>query len=132
MTKQGVLASVVVCLLPLSFFMGAQTASAKQCNVAMPSKPKAHWSYRLIDGRKCWYEGKNNLSKSLLTWSVKISPRDRDKASSRLEKEGAPPVKEAMTTITERPSPDQDACCGTVSETPYTFEARWRDLLSHD
>ncbi len=52
MTKLGVLASVVVCLLPLSFFMGTQTATAKQCNVAMPSKPKAHWSYRLIDGRK--------------------------------------------------------------------------------
>jgi hypothetical protein len=132
MKKQGVLASVVVCLLPLSFFMGTQTATAKQCNVAMPSKPKAHWSYRLIDGRKCWYEGQNNLSKSLLTWSVKASPRD--KSWPRLEKEEALPVKEAMTTITQRPSsaPDQDACCGTESETPYTFEARWRDLLSHD
>lgn len=132
MTRQGVLASVVVCLLPLSFFMGTQTAAAKQCNVAMPSKPKAHWSYRLIDGRKCWYEGQNNLSKSLLTWSVNTSPRD--KASSRLDKERAPPVKEAMTTTTEQPSraPDQDACCGTVSETPYTFEARWRGLVSRD
>lgn len=130
MTKLSVLASVVVCLLPLSFLMGTESATAKQCNVAMPSKPKTHWSYRLIDGRKCWYEGQNNLSKSLLAWSVKTSPRD--KASPRRETEAAPPVKEAMRTITERPSsaPDQDACCGAVSETLYTFEARWRDLLS--
>lgn len=132
MTKQGMLASAIVCLFPLSFVMGTQTATAKQCNVAMPLKPKAHWSYRLIDGRKCWYEGQNNLSKSLLTWSMKTSPRET--ASPRLEKERVPPVKEAMATITERSSSgnDQDACCGTESETPNTFEARWRNLLSHD
>lgn len=136
MTKQGVLASVVVCLLPLSFLMGTASAAAKQCNVAMPSKPKTHWSYRLIDGRKCWYEGQNNLSKSLLTWSVNTSPRAN--ASPRVEKERSPPTKEAarkaMAPIPEQSSrlPDQDACCGTVNETPYTFEARWRGLSSRD
>jgi len=132
MTKQGVLASVVVCLMPVSYFMGMQTAAAKQCSVAMPSKPKGHWSYRFIDGRKCWYEGQNNLPKSLLKWSEKTSPPD--KASPRLEKEALAPVKEAMTTVTERPSdaPQQNACCGTMIEGPFTFEARWRGLLSHD
>src|SRR5690242_19315001 len=115
MTKQCLLASVVVCLLPLSFLMGTASAAAKQCNVAMPSKPKAHWSYRLIDGRKCWYEGQNNLSKSLLSWSVNTSPRD--KASSRVEKERSPPgkeaAKEAMASIPKQQggAPDQDACC---------------------
>jgi hypothetical protein len=132
MTKQVVLASVVVCLLPLSFLMGTESAAAKQCNAAMPSKPKAHWTYRLIDGRKCWYEGRNSISKSLLTWSGSSAPRD--KASVRLEKEKALPAKEAMAAMPERPgsTPDQGACCSAVSETPYTFEARWRGLSSRD
>jgi hypothetical protein len=121
--------------------MGAESAAAKQCNAAMPSKPKAHWTYRLIDGRKCWYEGRNSISKSLLSWSADTSPRDkasRDKASVRLEKEKALPVKEAareaMAAIPEQRSspPDQNACCGAVSETLYTFEARWRGLSSRD
>ena len=34
-----------------------------------PSHARSYWSYRLIDGRKCWYEGKPMLSKSSLHWS---------------------------------------------------------------
>ena len=44
-------------------------AEAKQCSAALPSNPQGHWSYRLIDGRKCWYQGENNFPKSLLQWS---------------------------------------------------------------
>ena len=50
-------------------------AEAKQCSTALPSNPQGHWSYRLIDGRKCWYQGENNFPKSLLQWSEQdISP----------------------------------------------------------
>ena len=50
-------------------------AEAKQCSAALPSNPQGHWSYRLIDGRKCWYQGENNFPKSLLQWSEQdISP----------------------------------------------------------
>lgn len=156
MTKQVVWASVVVCSFPLSFLIGIESAAAKQCNAAMPSKSKAHWTYRLIDGRKCWYEGRNSIPKSQLSWSVSASPgekassekasRDkasREKASVRLEKEKAAPSKEAareaaareaMAAIPEPRSgdPAQDACCSAVSETTYTFEARWRGLSSRD
>ena len=33
------------------------------------------WSYRIIDGRKCWYEGKPRLSKSSLEWLLETSSR---------------------------------------------------------
>jgi len=51
------------------------TAEAgQQCSAAMPLKPaRSLWSYRLIDGRKCWYEGKPGLSKSLLEWPKEAS-----------------------------------------------------------
>ena len=45
-----------------------QTSQAKDCNVSVPANPQGHWSFRFVDGRKCWYEGENNYSKSLLQW----------------------------------------------------------------
>lgn len=58
-------ASVAVLLL-----LGMPEVEAKQqCSAAMPSSQNGRWwSYRLIDGRKCWYEGKPGLSKALLEW----------------------------------------------------------------
>ena len=56
--------------IAILFPLAAPTAHAKQCNAERPSVSRAHWSYRLIDGRKCWYEGENGLSKSSLQWSA--------------------------------------------------------------
>jgi hypothetical protein len=54
-------------------------AQAKQqCSAAMPSNPQGHWwSYRLIDGRKCWFEGKPGLSKSLLARLIRQMAPER-------------------------------------------------------
>src|SRR4051812_49828265 len=58
----------IVCVLTVAFFCSATPALAKQCSAERPSNAQTYWSYRLIDGRKCWYEGKPMLSKSLLHW----------------------------------------------------------------
>src|SRR5882762_1156234 len=72
MTKQISAIAVVACIALSSFGMPA--ALAKQCSAAMPSNPHGRWwSYRLIDGRKCWYEGKPGFSKSLLEWPKETS-----------------------------------------------------------
>ena len=54
---------------PGAFFLLTMPAQAKQCSTERPSS-RSHWSYRLIDGRKCWYEGTPMLSKSSLHWSL--------------------------------------------------------------
>src|SRR5215467_5737684 len=61
--------TVAVFLTALSS-SGVSKAQGKQpCSAAMPSNPQGRWwSYRIIDGQKCWYEGKPGLSKSLLQW----------------------------------------------------------------
>lgn len=48
----------------------ATPVQAKQCSAERPANARSYWSYRLIDGRKCWYEGKQMISKSLLHWST--------------------------------------------------------------
>jgi hypothetical protein len=66
-----VLAACIVTVLPIV----VPTAQAKQCSIARPLDPHGHWwSWRLIDGRKCWYEGKTAISKSLLQWSGPATP----------------------------------------------------------
>jgi hypothetical protein len=64
MRKQTPLIAFAACIATLSS-IGIPTAQAKQqCSAAMPSNPHGYWSWRLIDGRKCWYEGK-----PMLCWS---------------------------------------------------------------
>jgi hypothetical protein len=63
-----VLGADIVCVLTVGFFVSATPAQAKQCSAERPSDARTYWSYRLIDGRKCWYEGRPMLSKSLLHW----------------------------------------------------------------
>ena len=63
----------------------------------MPSNPQGHWwSYRLIDGRKCWYEGKPMLSKSLLEWPKEASAQP-DSSS------------EVTSVVTEKPGNPLDS-----------------------
>jgi hypothetical protein len=101
-------------------FIEIPIAQAKQpCSAEMPSNPHGRWwSYRLIDGRKCWYEGKPGISKSLLEWPRETSAR--------------PASGEAVTSIVpEKPrnlldsqawAPNSQAWAPTD---PGTFEARW-------
>src|SRR6187401_2531091 len=60
----------IVSVLTVAVFCSATPALAKQCSAERPSNAQTYWSYRLIDGRKCWYEGKPMLSKSLLHWTA--------------------------------------------------------------
>jgi hypothetical protein len=44
-------------------------ASAKGvCQTSKPAAGHGPWAWRLIDGRKCWYEGAAGMDKSLLRW----------------------------------------------------------------
>lgn len=38
------------------------------CASDVPAVRKGHWYYRIIDGRKCWYDGKPMLPKTQLYW----------------------------------------------------------------
>ena len=107
------LAAWIATLLPV----GTPNAQAKQhCSAAAPSNPDERWwSYRLIDGRKCWYEGKPMLSKSLLEWPKEAS---------------AQPVSNGKVTsvVTQKPGNPLDAQARTLNDSD-TFEARWRERV---
>jgi len=94
--------------------VGMPNAQTKQqCMAAIPSDPHGHWwSYRLIDGRKCWYEGKPMLSKSLLEWPKEAFAQP---GSSR----------EVTSVVAEKPSDPLDSQAWAPKDSD-TLEARWR------
>lgn len=63
-----ILAAFVAGISPVAFF-SVMPAQANECSTGRPLNARSHWSYRLLDGRKCWYAGKPMLSKSMLHWS---------------------------------------------------------------
>jgi hypothetical protein len=88
----------------------------QQCSAAMPSNPHGRWwSYRLIDGRKCWYEGKPMVSKALLEW-----PKE---ASAQPFSNG-----EVTGVVTQRPGNPVDAQARALKDAD-TFEVRWRERV---
>jgi hypothetical protein len=99
-------------------------AQAKQhCRSAAPSNPHGEWwSYRLIDGRKCWYQGKPMLSKALLEWPKEVSARPV-------------PKEKVLTTVTQNPGNPLDAQAlmdagARVLRDSDTFEAKWRERVN--
>jgi hypothetical protein len=95
-------------------------AQAKQpCSAEMPQNPHGRWwSYRLIDGRKCWYEGKPGLSKSLLEWTREASapPAPAEEITRNLPEKPRNPLDSQAWAPTSQPLAPTD---------PDTFEARW-------
>lgn len=91
-----------------------EAAEAKQkCSAARPSHQHGYWSWRLIDGRQCWYEGKPQLSKSLLEWPARVSAQPNS-------------AREPASALPEQQKPgnpmDSQA---RVADDSETFETRW-------
>jgi hypothetical protein len=103
----AVYAACIATFLPI----GGPTAQAIQC-VAAPTSQK-HWTYRLIDGRKCWYEGKHMISKSMLQWSPQAP-------AARVNSGEAP-----IRILTVKSSNPLDAQASFPDESD-SFESRWR------
>src|SRR4030095_3218104 len=44
------------------------SVAAIECRSSKPTTTRDHWSWRLIDGRKCWYVGKRGMDRTRLHW----------------------------------------------------------------
>ena len=113
MTKH-ILLTVFIAAFASFASIGMLSAQVRQCSAARPTSQHGYWSYRLIDGRKCWYEGKTMLSKSLLVWPTKAP------AKAGLEKE---PARE----LRDKSGEPLDANAWAPDDLD-TFEMRWRAI----
>jgi hypothetical protein len=101
------------------------TAQAKQqCSVA--AGHDGYWSWRMIDGRKCWYEGKPMLSKSLLQWparAAQAAAQPEEASAAEPEANAEPP-----SLRTEKRGDPMDAQAKMRNDST-TFEALWRSRI---
>src|SRR6476620_9392885 len=65
-TKAG--SSIAVALLLIS-----SAASATECP-SSPGHDGKWWSYRIVEFKRCWYQGKPGRSKDLLHWAKQAPP----------------------------------------------------------
>jgi hypothetical protein len=105
---------LAVCITTLPFIPMATAQAKQQCSAA-PSDQRGYWSWRMIDGRKCWYEGKPMLSKSLLEWPAETSAQPASSA-------------EPASAVTEQGSDPLDAQAWAPAASD-TFEALWRKRI---
>ena len=118
MKKQIASIALVSCIATLSSIWIPTAQAKQQCSAAMPSPSHGYWSWRLVDGRKCWYEGKPGLSKSLLEWPGETFAQpasDEEVASTVPEKRPNLPASQARVPNSSLKDPD-------------TFEARWANI----
>lgn len=59
------------------------SAQAIECQISALGSD-AHWAWRLIDGRKCWYRGASGMDKALLHWTA--GDENGDQLSATLDK----------------------------------------------
>ncbi|WP_249790826.1 hypothetical protein [Bradyrhizobium sp. SRL28] len=114
-------AACIAALMPA----GVANAKAMECSVARPSSAHGYWSWRLIDGRKCWYAGKTMVSKSQLQWPAKASVQAKaDTAQVKTDTAPVPVTVVPVTVVRERSDPlDAQA---RLLDYANSFEVRWR------
>jgi hypothetical protein len=119
MKTQILLVFFAACIAVVLMPTGVANAKAMECSVARPSSGQGYWSWRLIDGRKCWYVGKTMISKSLLQWPAKAS------VQAKADTAPVPVTVVPVTVATEKRSDPRDAQARML-DYANSFEARWR------
>ena len=118
-------------------FASASHAQAIECSADLPTARSGYWSYRIVDGRKCWYEGRRMISKSLLHWSKpssKVAPAKdtRPKIANAQAKITNAQAKMPAADRADFTDPEDGSCCWPPLSNNDNFESRWRALLKLD
>jgi len=140
MTKQALatgeprhrLPSILLAAFIAGLVIAGAVEAKQQCSV---SAGQGYWSWRMIDGRKCWYEGKPMLSKAMLEWPAESAAQPDTKADTasvaperrRPESQHAESL-HAESLHAESHGDPMDAQAYAPAVSP-TFEALWRDRI---
>lgn len=95
MSAVYLIASLLLCLIVQA--RSADLAhAATECSSAQGSR-NAYWSWREIDGRRCWYVGRPGRSKEQLRWPLRAREEaqptsEAARPTSGLQESGAEPL----------------------------------------
>ena len=107
-------------LLPIN----APAAQIKECRASVPARAQGHWSWRLIDGRKCWYAGKIVIPKSALRWPAITPAQAKAPAvAPAVQAKAAEPA--TVGLVTDKRS-DPLSARAQMTDDADSFESRWQ------
>lgn len=106
--------------------IGTTALGALECRPEPPLNRSGHWSWRNVDGKRCWYPGQPGMSKANLRWTQSTPPtlaRGDDEQST------SPVAAKRGQTRMQQPAPaaGDDALLETVWPAPEaaSFNERW-------
>lgn len=105
--------------------------AAIECQAEIIKGRASYWSYRLIDGRKCWYEGEKQIPKSDLHWADKKEPSNAGPPAPYSGPVDPPATDGQASRAAAEPEmadPEDGSCCWPPAKEQDTFEARWHSF----
>ncbi len=115
-------ASLFACATILPSTAAAQSI---ECAAEVPATPKGHWYYRIIDGRKCWYDGKPMMPKSSLHWPKEPPAVEAEAPTSVADR---PPPTTDGRNVSAPSAPDPNVWPAPAVDDETSFESRWQAL----
>jgi hypothetical protein len=116
------LSSILLAAFIAGLVIAGAVEAKQQCSVSASSQ--GYWSWRMIDGRKCWYEGKPMLSKAMLEWPAESAAQPETKTETAPESHHT----ESHQTESHHTESHGDPMDAQAYDSP-TFEALWRDRI---
>jgi hypothetical protein len=112
-----IVSHIVAGTIALSFLSGP-AASAIECKPEMPTTRSGYWSWRIIDGKRCWYPGRPGMEKANLQWpkSAPTPPPIKAKNEASREAHAEKVSPEAYSAKAQSYSSDPEE---------LSFEQRW-------
>jgi hypothetical protein len=104
-------------LIGSAFIFFVSSAHAIECSAQVPAQQTVHWTYRMVEGRKCWYEGHKLVPKASLRWPASKLARPQDDRE---------PMAAAPSTLKFQSDP---SCCSRRSGESESFESRWQGIF---
>jgi hypothetical protein len=88
------------CLLTID-----QAYTVTDCWAEPPNNPPERWSWRMIDGRQCWYQGERMRAKGLLRWAPAKPAAPAEPAAVEIEPVVEPEAAPEQTRFNDRWDP---------------------------
>jgi hypothetical protein len=119
-------------------FPSISKAETIACAAEVPAGVKGHWYYRIIDGRKCWYDGKPMMPKTSLYWpkstatDAKASTAPEQRAAAPVVAEDRPvkPATDGRSVAMPSSAAEPVAWPAPAVTNEISFESRWLGLHS--
>lgn len=118
--------STAIALLAAIALTGLATAQARQ-QCRTEAGRQGYWSWRMIDDRKCWYEGKPMLSKALLEWAPAATEPEADSARA----DASPPAAAAPATAAPAMRHAPMDARAQAPDDSGSFESMWRNRIGY-